>query len=127
MDRLLQMDKQKYLAEMRAEVERILGRVADAVNAAPDGKVINASEWEVHDLMEELRRVAYEKALQMRIDSTEESFSPSEGRGGPNQAEQRPRPAKRQLRQRARCVAADPLVRPGGGIGHAAGPAAGQR
>jgi hypothetical protein len=97
MDRLLQMDKQKYLAEMRADVERILGQVADAVNAAPDGKVINASEWPVHDLMEELRRVAYEKAVQMRIDSTEESFSPSEGRDGAVQAEQG---AQRQQRQR---------------------------
>ena len=101
MDRLLQMDKQKYLADMRAEVERILGGVADAVNAAPDGKVISASEWEVHDLMEELRRVAYEKALQMRIDSTEGSFSPSEGRGGPGQAKQGSNGAKRQLRERS--------------------------
>ena len=100
MERLLQMDKQKYLTEMRAEVERILGRVADAVNAAPDGKVINASEWEVHDLMEELRRVAYEKAVQMRIDSTEESFSPSQGLDGPQQAKQGAQPAQRQQRQR---------------------------
>lgn len=101
MDRLLQVDKQKYLTEMRAEVDRVLGQVADAVNAAPDGKVINASEWEVHDLMEELRRVAYEKALQMRIDSTEESFSPSEGRRGAVQTKQRAQPAQRQLRERS--------------------------
>ncbi len=100
MDRLLQMDRQKYLAEMRAELERVLGQVADAVNAAPDGKVINASEWEVHDLMQEFTRVAYEKALQMRIDSTEGSFSPSEGRDGSGQADQGAQPAKRQLRKR---------------------------
>jgi hypothetical protein len=102
MDRLTQMDRQKYLAEMRAEVERVLGKVADAVNAAPDGKVIDASEWEVHGLMEELRRVAYEKAVQMRVDSTEGSFSPSEGLGGPGQAEQGALVAKRQQRQRPR-------------------------
>jgi hypothetical protein len=100
MDRLLQMDKQKYLAEMRAEAERVLGRVADAVNAASDGKVINASEWPVHDLMGEFRRVAFEKAVQMRIDSTEGSFSPSAGRGGPVQAKQGAQPAQRQQRQR---------------------------
>ena len=100
MDRLLQMDKQKYLAEMRTEVERVLGQVANAVNAAPDGKVISASEWAVHDLMEELRRVAYEKALQMRIDSTEESFSPSQGLQRTIQAEQGQKPAERKHRQR---------------------------
>jgi hypothetical protein len=88
MERLMQLDKQKYLAEMRGEVERVLGKVADAVNAAPDGKVIDASEWEVHDLMEGLRRVAYQVAVRMRADSTEESFPPSEGRDGPAQAEQ---------------------------------------
>src|SRR5512132_3969524 len=123
MDRLLQMDRQKYVAQMRAEVERVLGKVADAVNAAPDGKVIDASEWEVHDLMEELRRVAYEKALQMRIDSTEESFFPSQRRHGPVEAEQGARIAEHELRERPRAVASEALVRSGGGIGHAAGPA----
>ncbi|HEY8744093.1 MAG TPA: hypothetical protein VIU62_13385 [Chloroflexota bacterium] len=97
----MQMDKQRYLSEMRSEMERVLGEVADAVNAAPDGKVINASEWQVHDLMEELRRVAYQKAVQMRIDSTEESFSPSQGRGRSVQAKQGSQWAQRQLRQRA--------------------------
>ena len=94
MDRLLQMDRDRYLSEMRAEADRLLGQVADSVNAAPDGKVIDASEWQVHDLMEQFKRVAYEKALQMRIDSTESIFSPSEGRGGPGEAEQGPRSAK---------------------------------
>lgn len=116
MDRLLQMDKQQYLAAMQTEVQRILSGVADAVNAAPDGQVINASEWPVHDLMEELRRVAYEKALQMRIDSTEESFSPSQGRVGPGQTEQGTQPTQRQQRQRPSGVAADTLVRQGPGF-----------
>lgn len=88
MDRLLRMDKEEYLREMRQEVDRILRRVADAVNDAPDGNVINGSEMQVRDLMGELRKAAYEKALQMRIESTESSFSPSEGRVGPAQAEQ---------------------------------------
>jgi len=88
MDRLLQMDKDEYLRQMRQEVERILGQVADAVNGAPDGDVINRSEMRVRDLMGELRKTAYEKAVQMRIDFTESNFSPSEGRVGPPQAEQ---------------------------------------
>jgi hypothetical protein len=76
------MDKDEYIRQMRQEVERILGQVADAVNDAPDGNVINGSEMQVRDLMGELRKTAYEKAVQMRTDSTESGFSPSEGRLG---------------------------------------------
>jgi len=93
MERLLQMDKERYVAQMRPEMERILGQVADAVNQASDGHVINGSEMQVRDLMAELRKTAFEKAVQMRIDSTESSFSPSEGRGGRAPAEQGPRDA----------------------------------
>jgi hypothetical protein len=87
MDRLLTMDREQYIAEMQAEVRRVLGQVADAVNNAPTGNVINGSEIAVRDAMAELRERAFEKALQMRIDSTESSFSPSEGRDGQKQAE----------------------------------------
>ena len=87
MDRLLTMDKEQYIAEMQAEVRRVLGQVADAVNDAPTGNVINGSEIAVRDAMAELRERAFEKALQMRIDSTELSFPPSEGRDGQKQAE----------------------------------------
>jgi len=93
MDRLLPMDKDEYVRQMRVEVDRILGQVADAVNNAPDGNVINGSEMQVRDLMTELRKAAYEKAMQMRIDSTESSFPPSErccgqapGKQGPGQS-----------------------------------------
>ena len=70
MDRLLTMDKEKYIAEMQEEVRRLLGQVADAVNNAPTGNVINGSEIAVRDAMAELRQRAFEKAVQMRIDST---------------------------------------------------------
>ena len=90
MDRLLTMDKDQYIAEMQEEVRRLLGQVADAVNNAPTGNVINGSEIAVRDAMAELRERAFEKAVQMRIDSTESSFSPSEGPVGPAPAEQGP-------------------------------------
>jgi hypothetical protein len=82
MDRLLMMDKQAYVSRMQAECRRIMEEVADAVNAAPTGNVINGSEMQVRDLMAELRRKAFETAVQMRIDSTESNFSPSKGRIG---------------------------------------------
>ena len=111
MDRLLRMNKEDYLRQMRQEVDRILGQVADAVNDAPDGNVINGSEMQVRDLMGELRKAAYEKALQMRIDSTESSFSPSAGCVGPAQAEQRSLDPQRVDDQRTDRNAADALAR----------------
>lgn len=87
MDRLLTMDKQAFVSQMQAEVRRVMEQVADAVNNAPTGNVINASEHQVRDLFVQLQRTAYELAVQMRIDSTESSFSPSQGRGGPAQRE----------------------------------------
>jgi hypothetical protein len=90
MDRLLRMSKEQFVQGMHAEVERVLGEIADAVNDAPDGQVINGSEMKVRDLMGQLRTRAYQKALQMRIDSTESSFSPSAGRQGQAAAEQGP-------------------------------------
>jgi len=82
MDRLLTMDKQEYVSRMQAECRRIMEQVADAVNAAPTGNVISGSEMQVRDLMGEFRRKAFETAVQMRIDSTESNFSPSQGRIG---------------------------------------------
>jgi hypothetical protein len=82
MDRLLTMDKQEYVARMQAEFRQTMERVADAVNAAPTGNVISGSEMQVRDLMAEFRRKAFEIAVQMRIDSTESNFSPSQGRVG---------------------------------------------
>jgi hypothetical protein len=112
MERLLQMDKERFIADMQAEVRRILGQVADAVNNAPDGNVINGSEVAVRDAMVELQRQAFEKAVQMRIDSTESSFSPSQGRQEQSQTEQGPVAAEHAEPQRADRDASHALVRP---------------
>ncbi|MGQ9925171.1 MAG: hypothetical protein ACUVSM_14755 [Armatimonadota bacterium] len=100
MDRLLTMDAERFVAEMEAEVRRTLRQVADAVNNAPTGNVISGSEVAVRDAMAQLRRRVFEKAVQMRIDSTESSFSPSEGRGRQAQAEQGAGAAQRREHQR---------------------------
>jgi len=112
MDRLLTMDKEKFIAEMQSEVRRILGEVADAVNGAPTGNVISGSEIAVRDAMAALRERVFEKAVQMRIDSTESSFSPSQERGGQSQTEQRPLAPDGAERQRADSMASRPLLRP---------------
>ena len=86
MERLKQMVKDQFLREMQAEVRAALERVADAVNGAAEGRVINDAERTVREAMVELQRQSFEKALQMRVDSTESIFSPSAGRGGESHA-----------------------------------------
>lgn len=88
MDRLLEMDKQEYVSRMLQAARPILEQMADAINAAPTGRVIDGSEMPVRDLAERFRQRAFEMGVQMRIDSTESSFSPSGRRAGPPQAEQ---------------------------------------
>ena len=66
---------------MRQKVAEALGRVADAVDAAPPGQVIAGSEQPVRDAFADLRRHAYEMAVQMRVDAAEAAFPPSEGPG----------------------------------------------
>jgi hypothetical protein len=80
MDGVPKLSREQYIESMRSKFEEILGGVADAVNNAPDGRIINASEEKVRDLFADFRRVAFETALQARIDAAEAAFSPSEGR-----------------------------------------------
>jgi hypothetical protein len=75
-----QLSREEYIRLMRREIEETLGKVADAVNQAPEGHVISASEEMVRELFAGLRQRAYETALQMRLDAAEAAFPPS---GGP--------------------------------------------
>jgi hypothetical protein len=113
MDRLLTMDKDAFVSRMQEEMRRLLEGVADAVNAAATGNVINGSEMQVRDLMGDFRRKAFETAVQMRIDSTESSFSPSAGCRGGDQAEEGPEKPQHGERQRSDRSEPDSLVRPG--------------
>jgi len=112
MERLLTMDKEQFITEVQAEVRRTLEQVADAVNNAPTGQVINGSEIAVRDAMAQLRQRVFEKAVQMRIDSTESSFSPSQGRQGQKQTEQGLGTPDAAEHQRADRVSPRPLPRP---------------
>ena len=77
-----------YIAQMRQRMEAALRRVAQAVNDAPDGAWINDSEWQVFHEFNDLRRDAYETALQMRADAAASSFSPGAGGGRRAEAQQ---------------------------------------
>jgi hypothetical protein len=88
MDGTPKLSREQYLERMRGQLEELLGQVADAVNDAPAGQIINASEETVRDLFAQFRRTAYEAAVQMRVDAAEAAFPPSEGlHHGPDQAQ----------------------------------------
>lgn len=75
------LSREAYIQAMRQRVENLLGQVADAVNAAAPGQIITDSEEKVRDLFADLRRQAFEQAVQMRMDAAEAAFPPSEGPG----------------------------------------------
>ena len=78
MDPQPQLSPEALLQSLRGRFEELCRRVADAVNQAPAGQVINASEEKVRDLFADFRRHAYQTALQLRIDAAEAAFPPSE-------------------------------------------------
>ena len=83
-----QISLDQYQSRMREKMDALLRGVAQAVNDAPDGAWINASEGKVRDLFAEFRQNAYETALQMRLEVTQAAFSPG-GQGiGPASAQQ---------------------------------------
>jgi len=79
MEPMPKFSRESYIQAMRQRVETLLGKVADAVNAAAPGQIIMGSEEVVRDLFADLRRQAFEQAVQMRMDAAEAAFPPSEG------------------------------------------------
>jgi len=77
---LPKLDREAYENQMRSEIERVLQEVADAVDNAPQGRVIRDSEEKARDALDRFRRVAYERAIQMKVNAAEAAFPPSEQR-----------------------------------------------
>jgi len=77
---LPKLDRKAYEEQMRAEIERTLREVADAVDDAPRGRIIRDSEEKARDALDRFRKMAYEKAVQMKVNAAEAAFSPSEQR-----------------------------------------------
>ena len=77
---LPRLDRKAYEEQMRAEFERALHAVADAVDGAPQGRVIRDSEEKARDALDRFRQIAYEKAIQMKLNAAEAAFPPSQQR-----------------------------------------------
>ena len=65
------------LEQRRGRFEQLCQDVAVAVNDAPAGQVINASEEKVRDLLADFRQATYQAALQLRTDAAQAAFPPS--------------------------------------------------
>ena len=82
------MSREEFIGQLRKKMEEALGRVADAINDAPPGRIISGSEEQVRDVFADLRQQAFEMGLQMRLDAAEAAFPPSEGpKHGEDQAQ----------------------------------------
>jgi hypothetical protein len=67
MDALPKLDREAYRQQMRAEFERVLNEVADAVDEAPKGRVIRDSEERARDALDRFRQVARSDTAVLRL------------------------------------------------------------
>ena len=77
METMPKLDREAYKAAMRRKVEEALDAIVDSVDGATPGRIIRESEEKVHDIFADLRKDAYERVLQMKVDAAEAVFSPS--------------------------------------------------
>ena len=64
---------------LHGKVDEIAETLTDAVNGARPGHLINDSEEIVRVAMDELRRAAFEAAIQQKVNAAEAAFPPSGG------------------------------------------------
>ena len=69
---------------LNADIDRLLEQVAQAINNAQPGRIINDSEEPVRDANAQFRQRLYQKALHLLQDKRlQEDFSPSAQRAEP--------------------------------------------
>ena len=77
------MDKDVLDERLKARCEQALSAARLAVQQAPDGQWIAASEWQVRAIFQELTRDCYQLLLQAKADehpaAEQAAFSPSAG------------------------------------------------
>jgi len=72
------MDRDALKRELTEQFQQSLDQAMNAVERAPDGAWISASEWEIRELFQKLTAQAFERIVQARIDAADPAaFSPS--------------------------------------------------
>lgn len=79
--RVAKIDAKQLETSLREEFERCIAAVAQAVDGAKMGAIIDDSEEPVRQATAQLRQKIFEKAIQMKTDAAEAAFSPSASRG----------------------------------------------
>lgn len=77
LESLPKLDRVKLRERLLAEFDQVVDEVADAVDGAPAGRVIRDSEEKARDVLDRFRQIAYEEALQAKVDAAEAAFPPS--------------------------------------------------
>ena len=67
---------EQILAEIGTDVEQMVQKVADAINNAQLGAIIDQSEEQVRDAHAEFRQKTYQKAINL-LEKNQQVFSPS--------------------------------------------------
>jgi hypothetical protein len=67
---------EQILAEIGTDVEQMAQKVADAINNAQLGAIIDQSEEQVRDAHAEFRQKTYQKAINL-LEKNQQVFSPS--------------------------------------------------
>ncbi len=79
------MDKDVLDQRLEELFRQAMSEARAAVEAAPDGQWISASEWPVREIMQRFTRESYQMMLQARADvhpaAAEAAFSPDAGPG----------------------------------------------
>jgi hypothetical protein len=72
------MDREALKRELTQQFQQSLDQAMDAVEKAPDGAWISASEWQVREAFQKLMAQAFERIVQAKLDDTNPAaFSPS--------------------------------------------------
>jgi hypothetical protein len=80
-DSVPKLDRAKLRERLLAEFDQVVEEVADAVDGAPAGRVIRDSEEKARDVLDRFRQIAYQEALQAKVNAAEAAFPPSSERG----------------------------------------------
>ena len=67
---------EQILAEIGIDPQRMAQKVADAINNAHPGAIIDQSEEQVRDAHAEFRQKTYQKAISL-LEKNQQAFSPS--------------------------------------------------
>ena len=72
------MDRDALRRSLKEQIDQSLEKALDAVEQAPDGRWIAASEWQVREIFQKLMSECYQTMLQARMDAAPQAaFSPS--------------------------------------------------